>query len=153
MDTKLALSKQANFAASIDALKADIAAIEPILKEFPKLEYLKPAGPQVYELKLKPIGGMGVSHSVEYAATYTVSADQMSIQFEPKKGFGNALLSGSFRFEDKGNGQVTAHIDIKGELNDISVPMLLRAAAPGFIKQMFDSIIGRYLEKLQAKHA
>ena len=153
MDTKLSLKKQLKFAASLDAVKNDMAAIEPILKEFPKLEKLTDMGSSTFRIQLKPIGGMGVSHAVDYAAVYALSADGLSLNFTAKKGVGNAVMNGSFRFEDAGQGQVLAHIDIDGELNDISVPLLLRAAAPGFIKQMFDGIVGRFLEKLQIKYA
>ncbi|WP_370263031.1 hypothetical protein [Limnobacter sp.] len=151
MDSKLSLSKQATVDVAYSALAADLEAIEPLISIFPKLESLSKIGPNTFEWKLKPIGAMGVSHAVHYAATYEVDKSKGLITFKAKEGIGNASLSGSFGFTDK-SGKVLVDVSIQGELREIKVPMLLKAATPGFIKTMFEGLVDRFIEKIGEKY-
>lgn len=151
MDSKLSLDKTASAALNYEAVLADLEAIEPLISIFPKLESLKQLSPNTYEWKLKPIGAMGVSHAVHYAATYEFDKANGRLAFKAKEGIGNASLSGSFQFKQNG-GKVDIEVQINGQLRDIKVPMLLKAATPGFIKTMFDGLIDRFIEKLGEKY-
>ncbi|MFN4329843.1 MAG: SRPBCC domain-containing protein [Limnobacter sp.] len=152
MDSKLNLDKKSVVKANYDAIVADLTAIEPLISIFPKLESLTKLGPNAYEWKLKPIGAMGVSHAVHYAASYEVDAAKGLLTFKGKDGVGNATLSGRFQFAKKGN-EVEVEIKIEGQLREIKVPMLLKAATPGFIKTMFEGIVDRFMEKIGEKYA
>ncbi|MCQ8896117.1 SRPBCC domain-containing protein [Limnobacter humi] len=151
MDSKLVLDKTATIKVDYKQLMADLEAIEPLISIFPKLESLTKLAPNAYEWKLKPIGAMGVSHAVHYAATYEVDKANGKLNFKGKEGVGNATLSGCFEFHDKG-GEVAVEIQINGQLRDIKVPMLLKAATPGFIKTMFEGIVDRFIEKIGEKY-
>jgi carbon monoxide dehydrogenase subunit G len=151
MDSKLSLNKTASVDLNIDAVMADLEVIEPLISIFPKLESLTKLGPNTFEWKLKPIGAMGVSHAVHYAATYEVDKANGRLSFKAKEGIGNANLSGVFQFKPNGN-KVDIEIEINGLLRDIKVPMLLKAATPGFIKTMFDGLVDRFIEKLEEKY-
>lgn len=151
MDSKLSLNKTASVDLNIDAVMADLEVIEPLISIFPKLESLTKLGPNTFEWKLKPIGAMGVSHAVHYAATYEVDKANGRLSFKANEGIGNANLSGVFQFKPNGN-KVDIEIEINGLLRDIKVPMLLKAATPGFIKTMFDGLVDRFIEKLEEKY-
>ncbi|WP_138517931.1 hypothetical protein [Limnobacter alexandrii] len=151
MDSKLSLDKTATVALNYDAVLADLEAIEPLISIFPKLESLNKLDPNTFEWKLKPIGAMGVSHAVHYAATYEVDKANGRLSFKAKEGIGNASLSGAFQFKPNGK-QVDIEIEINGQLREIKVPMLLKAATPGFIKTMFDGLVDRFIEKLGEKY-
>lgn len=153
MDTNLSLDKSHVVKADYARLIADVQKIEPLLAIFPKLEKLTAHGGNVFETKLKPMGAMGVEHAVHYAASYTVDATAGRIVFKAKEGVGNSSLSGQFDFRDKGNGQVEVEVKIDGKLRDIKVPILLRAATPGFIKTMFESVVNRFIEKVGEQYA
>ena len=60
-------------------------------------------------------------------------------------------MSGCFQFKPNGK-QVDIEIEINGQLREIKVPMLLKAATPGFIKTMFDGLVDRFIEKLGEKY-
>lgn len=151
MDTKLSLDKTAVVQANYAAMIADLEKVEPILSLFPKLDKLTAHPGNVFETKLKPLGAMGVEHAVHYAATYTVDASKGVMTFKAKDGIGNASLSGQFDFHQKANG-VEIEIRIDGQLRDIKVPMLLRAATPGFIKTMFEGVVDRLIQKIGEKY-
>lgn len=151
MDSKLSLDKTATAALNYDAVIADLEAIEPLISIFPKLESLTKLGPNTFEWKLKPIGAMGVSHAVHYAATYEFDKAKGCLKFTAKEGIGNASLSGSFQFKPNGL-NVDIEVQINGLLREIKVPMLLKAATPGFIKTMFDGLVDRFIEKLGEKY-
>lgn len=151
MDSKLSLDKTASAALNYEAVLADLESIEPLISIFPKLESLTKLGPNAYEWKLKPIGAMGVSHAVHYAATYEVDKASGRLSFKAKEGVGNANLSGFFQFKPNGD-KVDIEVEINGLLRDIKVPMLLKAATPGFIKTMFDGLVDRFIEKLGEKY-
>lgn len=152
MDSKLNLSKSATITANYEAILKDLAKVEPLLSIFPKLEKLTKLGDMAYETQLKPIGAMGVSHAVHYAASYTLDASNPGrLAFKAKEGVGNASLNGAFVFKQQG-GQVVVDIEIEGQLRDIKVPMLLKAATPGFIKTMFEGIVDRFIEKIGEKY-
>jgi carbon monoxide dehydrogenase subunit G len=151
MDSKLSLDKTASVKLNQDALFADLKAIEPVISIFPKLESLTKIGPNAFEWKLKPIGAMGVSHAVHYAASYELDEAKGRLNFVGKEGIGNATLSGFFDFKTNGD-NIDIEVQIKGQLRDIKVPMLLKAATPGFIKTMFEGLVDRYIEKLEEKY-
>lgn len=151
MDSKLSLNKTASVALNYQAVVADLEAIEPLISIFPKLESLAKLDANTYEWKLKPIGAMGVSHAVHYAAVYTVDKANGRLSFKAKEGVGNASLSGVFQFKPNGD-KVDIEVEINGLLRDIKVPMLLKAATPGFIKTMFDGLVDRFIEKLGEKY-
>lgn len=151
MDSKLSLDKTATVKADYAKLMADLNAIEPVLSIFPKLESLTKLADKTYEWKLKPVGAMGVSHAVHYAASYELDAAKGKLNFKAKEGVGNATLSGFFEFKQKGD-EVVVEIKIEGQLREIKVPMLLKAATPGFIKTMFEGIVDRYIEKIGEKY-
>lgn len=152
MDCKLALDKKSSIQVNYDALMKDLQAIEPLLAIFPKLEKLTKLSANEYEWQLKPVGAMGVMHAVHYAASYQVDVAAGTLSFKAKEGIGNATLSGKFEFTKKG-GAVEVEIEINGQLRDIKVPMLLRAATPGFIKTMFEGLVDRFMEKIGEKYA
>lgn len=151
MDMKLSLDKVSTIAVDYDNVVADLAAIEPILSIFPKLEKLSKLSDTSYKTQLKPIGAMGVEHAVCYAADYEIDQASGTLRFKGKDGVGNATLSGAFIFTKKG-GDVEVEIKIEGQLRDIKVPMMLRAAAPGFIKMMFEGLVDRLIEKIAEKY-
>lgn len=150
MDTKLNLQKKATIKANFDAILADLPKVEPLLGIFPKLEKLSDLGKGAFETQLKPIGAMGVEYAVCYAADYKVEGH--SLTFTGIKGKGNALLSGQFKFEQKGD-KIEVEVDIEGQLRDIKVPMLMRPATPGFIKTMFEGLVDRFIEKVEQKYS
>ena len=102
MDSKLSLDKTATVKADFAKLMADVAAIEPVLSIFPKLESLKKIGDKAYEWKLKPVGAMGVSHAVHYAATYELDAANGKLNFKAKDrakaGTSTTIANVEFRF-------------------------------------------------------
>lgn len=152
MDCKLALDKKSSIHVNYDALMKDLQAVEPLLAIFPKLEKLTKLSANEYEWQLKPVGAMGVMHAVHYAASYQVDVASGTLSFKAKEGIGNATLSGKFEFTKKGSA-VEVEIEINGQLRDIKVPMLLRAATPGFIKTMFEGLVDRFMEKIGEKYA
>lgn len=151
MDIKLNLDKKSTIKADFAALTADLAKMEPLLSIFPKLEKLTKLGENSFETQLKPIGAMGVEHAVTYAAEYTLTEGGTVLAFKGLDGKGNATLSGDFEFRDKG-GEIEVEIKIGGQLRDIKVPMMMRPAAGGFIKTMFEGLVDRFIEKIGEKY-
>ncbi len=123
-----------------------------MLEQFPRLASLEKSSDRVYRWQLQPVGSMGVRHALSYAAIYNVADDGLQVEFSSLPNEGNADLRGCFVFKDVGDGKVAARIDLRGELRDINIPKPMKEAAPDLLMQIFDQLLGRFLENLKARY-
>ena len=152
MNTELSLSRSLKFAASLDQLRSDIFELQPVLEQFPRLACLEKTNDRLYRWQLEPVGSMGVRHALSYSATYNVADDGLQVEFTSLPNEGNANLRGCFVFKDVGEGRVAARVELKGELRDINIPKPMKDAAPDVLGQIFDQLLGRFLENLKTRY-
>lgn len=148
------VSIDANLSLDTDVPKAkalaQMADIKGSLEKFPKVRSVTEPAPGIWLSKTAPIGAAGVSHSAAWAARYTVDPAAGTVKWKAERGHGsNAMIDGEWRISELPNGGTRFSLTIKGELNDVSVPLLLRPAAGPFIKQQFTQYCRYWLERVR----
>lgn len=151
MDINLSLSKTGQINLAATDLVEQLGDIEKTLSYFPKLETLTNLDGQRYRWDLAAIGAAGIEHEVSFATDFMVDTAANTITFTAVPGIGNAEISGKFTATEQGQGS-ELRLDISGTLADIKVPMLLRGPAKPFIKGMFESLVNRFVERIESRY-
>jgi hypothetical protein len=90
-----------------------------------------------------------IAHDVSYGAKYVVDARKGQVTFKPLPKVGNAQVEGGLSLAEEGN-QVRLSFHVKGELNDVPVPLIYRLVAPAFIQGKFTALVDAFLQKTAA---
>ena len=133
--------------------KADVLLkdLEATLKRFPKLKKLSKLGENEFRHDMQTIGSRvaKIAHDVSYGAKYVVDASKGQITFKPLPKVGNAQVEGGLSVAEEGN-KVRLSFRVKGELNDVPVPLVYRLVAPAFIQGKFTALVDAFLQKTAA---
>jgi hypothetical protein len=131
--------------ANVTALMGDV---DKSLRCFPKLKRLSKVDEGCFLVELNPMGAAGVSHSVAWAARYTVDVGRGAVAWKPVAGKGgNSDIEGDWVFTPRGE-QVDLVFRTRGTFKEISVPLALRPFAASFVKMQFTAVVERYLERI-----
>lgn len=152
MDIKLDLVKKHSVDKCPKELIIALSDMPKTLSYFPKLDPIVELAPNRYRWDLHSIGAAGVEHEVVFATDFETDIDACEIRFTAVPGEGNAQISGLFKAESIG-GSTELTLEVRGTLNDIKVPMLLRAPAKPFIKGIFESIVDRFVDRVSEAYS
>lgn len=137
---------------AVPASSAQVIALfddlETTVGRFPKLKKLIKLGPNRYRWDMDVIGSRiaNIAHSVSYAAEYRVDPAKGELSWVPVKGVGNASIEGQFRVRESGEGSVLS-FSVRGELQDVPVPLMYRLIAPAFIQGKFTALVDKFLAR------
>lgn len=151
MKVNLSIERSLPVPASADQVIALFDDLETTIGRFPKLKKLSKLGPNRYRWDMDIIGSRiaNIAHSVSYGAEYRVDAGQGELSWTPVKGVGNASIEGQFRVRESGEGSVLSFA-VRGELQDVPVPLMYRLIAPAFIQGKFSALVDKFLERTAA---
>ncbi|HKY91546.1 MAG TPA: hypothetical protein VJM11_10925 [Nevskiaceae bacterium] len=138
---------------AVPRAKADVLLkdLEATLKRFPKLKKLSKLGENEFRHDMQTIGSRvaKIAHDVSYGAKYVVDPSKGQITFKPLPKVGNAQVEGGLSLVEEGN-KVRVSFRVKGELNDVPVPLVYRLVAPAFIQGKFTALVDAFLQKTAA---
>lgn len=148
MKVNLSIERSLPVPASATQVIALFDDLESTIGRFPKLKKLSKLGPQRYRWDMEVIGSRiaNIAHSVSYGAEYRIDGERGELSWIPVKGVGNASIEGRFRVRADGQGSVLS-FSVRGELQDVPVPLMYRLIAPAFIQGKFTALVDRFLER------
>lgn len=148
MKVNLSIERSLPVPASVAQVVALFDDLETTIGRFPKLKKLSKLGPDRYRWDMDIIGSRiaNIAHSVSYGAEYRVDAGNGELSWTPVKGIGNASIEGHFRVRASGEGSVLS-FRVRGELQDVPVPLMYRLVAPAFIQGKFTALVDKFLER------
>lgn len=148
MKVNLSIERSLTVPATRDQVLALFDDLEATVGRFPKLKKLNKLGPNRYRWDMDVIGSRiaNIAHSVSYGAEYRVDAAKGELSWAPIKGVGNAFIEGQFRVREAGEGCVIS-FSVRGELQDVPVPLMYRLIAPAFIQGKFTALVDKFLER------
>lgn len=125
--------------------------LESTLKRFPKVKKLSRLGDNEYRTDLQTIGSRvaKIAHDVSYGAKYAIDVRKGQVTWKPLPKVGNAQVEGGLSVTEEG-GKTRLSFRVKGELDDVPVPLMYRLIAPAFIQGKFTALIDAFLEKTAA---
>jgi len=136
-------------------VSADKAAAFALLSDvpgsashFPKVDQLVDLGDNTFRWEMEKIGLGGHSIQTVYASQYFSDEAEGSISWEPIKGEGNSLVSGSWEITEDGEG-AKLNFTTSAKLT-LPLPGLLKMAISPVVKHEFNSMVDEYIENLQA---
>jgi carbon monoxide dehydrogenase subunit G len=113
---------------------------------FPKLDELVDLGDGVYRWEMEKIGIAQINLQTIYASKYVSNRAKGTIIWTPVKGEGNALVSGSWKIEDKKT-STNIVLQIKGDLS-IPLPGLMKMVVAPVVEAEFEKMVEQYLTNL-----
>lgn len=148
MKVNLSIERSLPVPASSAQVIALFDDLETTIGRFPKLKKLSKLGPNRYRWDMEVIGSRlaNIAHSVSYGAEYRIDAAKGELSWTPVKGVGNASIEGQFRVRASGEGSVLS-FSVRGELQDVPVPLMYRLIAPAFIQGKFTALVDKFLER------
>lgn len=115
---------------------------------FPKLDTLTPLGDNTFRWEMEKVGVD--KHSIQsiYACKYYSDKDKGRITWEPVKGEGNGVVSGSWTITSNKNGGTHLKFHTQAELT-LKLPSLLKLAISPVVKHEFNSLVDTYVNNLK----
>ncbi len=148
MKVNISIARSVEVPAPFERVRALLDDYESAIRRFPKLRKLTPLAQDAYLWEMAPIGSRAarIAHEVSYAARYTVDADAGVLAWTSLPGYGNALVEGRMKLVARGTA-TRLSFDVRGELNDVPVPLMYRLVAPPFIQGKFTRLVDVFLEQ------
>lgn len=115
---------------------------------FPKVEKLTDLGDGAYRWEMEKVGVDKHAIQSVYACKYSANKDAGTINWEPIKGEGNGLVSGSWNVTAKGDKTTAVKFRTKAELT-LPLPGMLKLAISPVIKHEFNSLVDTYMSNLK----
>jgi hypothetical protein len=103
-------------------------------------------GDGVYRWEMEKIGIAQINLQTIYASKYVSNRAKGTIIWTPVKGEGNALVSGSWKIEDKKT-STNIVLQIKGDLS-IPLPGLMKMVVAPVVEAEFEKMVEQYLTNL-----
>lgn len=148
MKVNLSIERSLPVPASAAQVTALFDDLEATIGRFPKLKKLSKLGTNRYRWDMDVIGSRiaNIAHSVSYGAEYRIDSGEGELSWTPVKGVGNASIEGQFKVRESGAGSVLS-FSVRGELQDVPVPLMYRLVAPAFIQGKFTALVDKFLER------
>jgi carbon monoxide dehydrogenase subunit G len=113
---------------------------------FPKLDRLVDLGGGSYRWEMAKIGLAQINLQTIYASNYVANRSKGSVIWTPVIGEGNALVSGSWKIEDK---KKSTHLvlNLQGELT-LPLPGLMKMVVAPVVEAEFEKLVEQYIDNL-----
>ncbi len=125
-----------------------LADVPRSVSYFPKVEKLTDLGDGAYRWEMEKVGVDKHAIQSVYACKYFADKEAGRITWEPIKGEGNGVVSGSWDVTAKGETTTAVKFRTKAELT-LPLPGLLKLAISPVIKHEFNSLVDTYMENLR----
>ncbi|MFE8070808.1 SRPBCC family protein [Marinobacteraceae bacterium S3BR75-40.1] len=141
------INREFEVAADFDTTFDLLADVPGSASHFPKLDKLTPLGDNAYRWEMEKVGIDKHSIQSVYACKYFADKDAGRITWEPIKGEGNGVVSGSWTISSSDKG---SHLKFftQAELT-LKLPSLLKLAISPVVKHEFNSLVDTYVKNLQ----
>jgi len=144
---KIDIDREFSVAADKDTVFTLLADVPTSASHFPKVEELTDLGDNSFRWEMEKVG-LG-DHAIQtiYACKYIPDEAADSITWEPIKGEGNGIVSGTWTVSDNGNGtDITFSTEAALTL---PLPGLLKLAISPVVKHEFSSMVDEYIDNLK----
>lgn len=149
MNIKIEIERQRDVAMTREQMAAMLKDVEGTLKKFPKLKKIHAMGAQDFRLDMHTIGSKiaKIAHDVSFGARCVADPAKSELSWKPMPKVGNAQIEGLLRLNGEGE-SAKLSLKVRGELQDVPVPLMYRLVAPAFIQGKFSALVDAYLERL-----
>lgn len=129
--------------AKVFAVLADVLASA---SHFPQVQRLVAVGEGAWRWEMEPIGTRRINIQTVYACTYRHDRAAGTVTWEPVRGVGNALISGSWKISRSKPG-CSLLLRTHGVV-DVSLPGLMKPVVGPLVKSEFDKLVAKYVANL-----
>ncbi|SOB77945.1 Ribosome association toxin PasT (RatA) of the RatAB toxin-antitoxin module [Marinobacter sp. LV10R510-11A] len=142
------LNRELEIPASYDEVFELLADVPRSASHFPKVHKLTDLGDNTYRWEMEKVGVD--KHAIQsiYASKYFSDKDAGKITWQPVKGEGNGLVSGSWVLTAKGDKATGLKFQTSAELT-LPLPSLLKLAISPVIKHEFNGLVDTYMNNLK----
>lgn len=143
------LNRQLEIPAGYDEVFDLLADVPRSASYFPKVDKLTDLGDNAYRWEMEKVGVDKHAIQSVYACRYHSDKDAGRITWEPLKGEGNGIVSGSWTVKSEGDNTTAVTFKTSAELT-VPLPSLLKLAISPVIKHEFNSLVDTYMANLKA---
>lgn len=144
---KIEVKREFFVPAGIDTVFALLANVPESVSHFPKVAQLIDLGDNSYRWEMEKIGVDKHALQTVYACKYIANEAAKTITWEPVKGVGNGIVSGSWHLSEDGEG---THIAFQSEAEvSLPLPSILKLAISPVVKHEFNSLVEIYTDNLK----
>lgn len=142
------LNRDFDISGSYDDVFDLLADVPRSASHFPKVDKLTDLGDNAYRWEMEKVGVDKHAIQSVYACRYFADKNAGKITWEPIKGEGNGVVSGSWDITAKADKTTAVKFRTKAELT-LPLPGLLKLAISPVIKHEFNSLVDTYMENLR----
>ncbi|TNE70628.1 MAG: SRPBCC family protein [Gammaproteobacteria bacterium] len=142
------LNRELEIPAGYDEVFELLADVPRSASHFPKVDKLTDLGNNSYRWEMEKVGVDKHAIQSVYACTYHSDKSAGKITWEPVKGEGNGVVSGSWTLTAKGDSATAVKFKTSAELT-VPLPSLLKLAISPVIKHEFNSLVDTYMSNLK----
>ncbi|WP_372964529.1 SRPBCC family protein [Marinobacter sp.] len=142
------LNREFDIQASYDDVFDLLADVPRSASHFPKVDKLIDLGGNAYRWEMEKVGVDKHAIQSVYACTYDPDKETGKITWEPVKGEGNGVVSGSWVLSSKDENTTTVRFQTSAALT-VPLPSLLKLAISPVIKHEFNSMVDTYMNNLK----
>ncbi|MFO7527577.1 MAG: SRPBCC family protein [Marinobacter sp.] len=142
------LSRDLEIPAGYDEAFELLADVPRSASHFPKVDKLTDLGDNSYRWEMEKVGVDKHAIQSVYACKYNSDKDAGKITWEPIKGEGNGVVSGSWTLTANGDDATRVKFRTSAELT-VPLPSLLKLAISPVIKHEFNSLVDTYMNNLK----
>ncbi|MBJ6136909.1 SRPBCC family protein [Marinobacter litoralis] len=142
------LNRELEIQASYDEVFDLLADVPESVSHFPKVEKLVDLGDNAYRWEMEKVGVDKHAIQTVYACKYFADKDAGKITWEPVKGEGNGVVSGSWVITAKDANTTGLRFQTSAALT-VPLPSLLKLAISPVIKHEFNSLVDTYMNNLK----
>lgn len=142
------LNRDLDISGSYDEVFDLLADVPRSAGYFPKVNKLTDLGDNTYRWEMEKVGVDKHAIQSVYACKYVADKAAGKITWQPVKGDGNGVVSGSWEITAKGDKLTAVKFRTKAELT-LPLPGLLKLAISPVIKHEFNSLVDTYMGNLK----
>ncbi|MGF2733982.1 SRPBCC family protein [Marinobacter sp. DUT-1] len=142
------LNRDLEIPAGYDEVFELLADVPRSASHFPKVDKLTDLGDNSYRWEMEKVGVDKHAIQSVYACKYYSDKDAGKITWEPIKGEGNGVVSGSWTLTANGDDATKVKFRTRAELT-VPLPSLLKLAISPVIKHEFNSLVDTYMNNLK----
>jgi carbon monoxide dehydrogenase subunit G len=142
------LNRDLEIPAGYDEVFELLADVPRSASHFPKVDKLTDLGDNSYRWEMEKVGVDKHAIQSVYACKYYSDKDAGKITWEPIKGEGNGVVSGSWTLAANGDDATRVKFRTSAELT-VPLPSLLKLAISPVIKHEFNSLVDTYMNNLK----
>lgn len=142
------MNRDIELAASYDEAFALLSDVPRSVSHFPKIDKLVDLGDNAYRWEMEKIGIDKYSIQTVYACKYHSEREAGKITWEPVRGEGNGVVSGSWTLSSVGDKATRVRFHTTAELT-LPLPGLLKLAISPVVKHEFNGLVDTYMNNLK----